>query len=230
MNYMASVGAAYLTLKRARKDLANLTGVVTLLQRGEHHDFVVASQKPTGGVEHRFASPLPDLSVDVGVITGQLRAALDQLVYALFELRKGHPPPLKRRTQFPICETPQHFKSRIEPDLEGLDAADIALIEKSQPYNGRQWLRELKLLAEEHKHRRLIFLKAIGGAQHFMQAAAKTEYLSLPSGGRVAKTIHVNTHIAGPIVFADGTPAIHKLQILEAEVVSVVDAFKPRFN
>ena len=137
--------------------------------------------------------------------------------------------------QFPICEKPQDFRSRIKPDLEGLNVTDIALIERAQPYNGRNWIRDLKLLAEEHKHRKLVDLTSTSGVQ--MRAHIATDptdlasYHMLPASGvRAPQTMNVNTKITGPIALRDGTPVVEKLEILQAEVTAVVDAFKPLFN
>src|SRR5216683_2097283 len=233
---MASLIAPYTTLKRARKDLADLKGLVTRLQRGEHRDVVFGDQDPIGHVQYELPNPLDDLSADVGVIAGQLRAPLDQLIHALFELRNGHPPPPKRRLQFPICEKPQDFRSRIKPDLEGLNVADIALIEKAQPYNGGNWLRDLKLLAEEHKHRKLVHVTSTGRVQMRARIADPTDStgdtiafsgltsFKLPvSGVHTPKTMYVNTQITGSIVLSDGVPVVDKLEILQAEVTAVID-------
>jgi hypothetical protein len=229
---MASLDASRKTLKRARKDLADLQDAVLKLQRGEQLDPILGNFNPQGIVRYNLPNPLQDLSVSVGVITGQLRAALDQLVYSLFELHQGHPPPSKRRTQFPICTTPEDFRSRIKPDLEGLNVGHITLIERSQPYHGRQWLKELKLLAEEHKHRKLVYIHSGSRVQMSFRAAdtAETKFFVLPrSGVKTPKAVNVYTRIVGPIAFRDGTPVIDKLQILEAEVAGIVDAFKPFF-
>ncbi len=227
---MASIGDPYTTLKRARKDLANLKASIENLQRGEHAEFVPAYLKESGRIHYDLPNPLRDLSADVGVVAGQLRAVLDQLVHSLFELNKRHPPPAKRRLQFPICQRPEDFRSRIKPDLEGLDPAHIALIEKSQPYNGRAWIAELKLLAEEHKHRKLVYIHATNIQFTGFGSDAEADLLRLPSGTGVPKSVQMKTQITGPICLSDGTPAVEKLEILQAEVANVVDAFKALFD
>jgi hypothetical protein len=231
---MASLIDPATTLKRARKDLANLKEQVANLQRGEHCDLVFGNQGPTGRVQYESPVPLQDLSADVGVITVQFRATLDQLVHSLFELRNGNPPPSKRRLQFPICEKPQDFRSRIKPDLEGLDGSDIASIERAQPYHGGKWLLDLKRLAEEHKHRKLIYLTSTSRVQMRAHIADPTDtsgyHVLHPSGVHAPKTMYVNTQIAGPIALNDGSPVVDKLEMLQAEVANMLDAFKPLFN
>jgi hypothetical protein len=246
---MASLQAPIATLKRAHKDLANLKLTLETLREGKYRGSIVAKSDPAnaGQIQYNLPNPLEDVSADIGVITGQLRAALDQLVHSLFELRNGHPPPAERRTQFPICKSPQDFRSRIKPDLEGLDDADIALIEKAQPYNGGHWLADLKLLAEEHKHRQLVYVTSGSRVQFHASVQEPGQTLligivedptdttglfhTLPvSGVRVPKAMNVDTKIAGPVAFRDGIPVIEKLQVLEAEVAYVVDAFKPLFD
>jgi hypothetical protein len=231
---MASLTDPNTTLKRARRDLSNLKELVANLQCGGHRELVFGNQDPTGRVQYELPIPLQDLSADVGVVTGQFRAVLDQLVHALFELRNGQPPPQKIRLQFPICEKRQDFRSRIKPDLGGLDVADIAMIEKAQPYNGGNWLLDLKRLAEEHKHRKLIYLTSTSRVQMRAHIADPTDTAGhhvLPASGvHTPKAMYVNTQIAGPIALNDGSPVVDKLEMLQAEVTSMVDAFKPSFN
>jgi hypothetical protein len=230
---MASLDGPHVTLRRARKELAELKATIKAI--GQSQTDIIAAQRHRTNprvVRYKFVNPLQDISVQIGVIAGIYRAVLDQLVFALFELRNGHPPP--HRSQFPICQQQKDFQSRVKPDLKGLQVEDIALIERLQPYNGRQWLRTLKLLAEEHKHRKLINIFSVGGRATFHATSIYTNpdsLIPLPSGRVFApKAMQVESRVTGDIAFSDGTPIIDTLEILQAEVASVLEAFDPLFD
>jgi hypothetical protein len=234
---MASLADPLATLKRARKDLAALKERVETLRHTGEREFVnlEPDRKISGRWHYKLPNAFKDVSTDVGVIAGMLRSILDQLVFALFELHNGHPPPAKRRTQFPICQAPNDFCSRIKPDLEGLAVEHIVLIRQLQPYNGGHWLTRLKSLAEEHKHKKLIFLKAEGipGGSYRARATDPTNldtFHTFKSGVKAPKSMYVDSYISGTITLADGTPIIDTLEILQAQVSSVIDSFKPLFD
>jgi hypothetical protein len=63
-----------------------------------------------------------------------LRAALDNLVYALVRLRGGIP---TKRTQFPIFECIRLYRDRAPSMLSGTSAEDRAFIQSMQPYQAR---------------------------------------------------------------------------------------------
>lgn len=164
---MASLNDAYTTLRRAGMLLGDLRAAVA---KGVPLSEVVPLERHPRNenkIRYKMSNPLREVSTEVGVIVGQYRAVLDQLIYALIELRTGNPP--KHRSQFPICAKAEDFRSRIKPDLNGLLPMDVERIEKLQPYNGATWTLRIKQLAEEHKHRKLIGLRAEGGAA-FLQA------------------------------------------------------------
>jgi hypothetical protein len=234
---MASLDDPLATLKRARKDLAVLKERIETTRESGERDFVnLKPDKKIPGLWHyKMPNLFKDISTDVGVISTMLRGVLDQLVFALFELHNGYPPPPKRRTQFPICQCPNDFKGRIKPDLEGLAVEHIAMIRDLQPYNGGHWFARLKALADEHKHKKLVFLQGdspSGG--RFKAVAADPANLNafqrFKSGALVPKTMHVDSYIPGNILLADGTPVIDTLEILQAQVTSVIDAFQPLFD
>jgi hypothetical protein len=234
---MASLADPLATLRRARKDLAALKErVEALRQRGEREFVTLEPNKKIPGLwQYHMPNVFKDVSTDVGVISGILRSVLDQLIFALFELNQGTPPPSKRRTQFPICQAPNDFNSRIKPDLEGLAIEHIALIAKLQPYNEGHWLARLKTLAEEHKHKKLIYLKAEGnpGGRFRARATDPTNldtFHTFKSGARAPNTMYVDSYINGDIVLADGTPVMDTLEILQAQVTSVIELFKPLFD
>jgi hypothetical protein len=74
----------------------------------------------------------PDrISLFVGDIFYNLRAALDQLVWCLAKLTRPYP----EHTQFPILE--QRDLPRFERQTLGVPAEAVTIIESLQPYNRR---------------------------------------------------------------------------------------------
>ncbi|NGY61291.1 hypothetical protein G7043_20405 [Lentzea sp. NEAU-D13] len=89
-----------------------------------------------------------------------LRASLDNAIYALAAAITGeNPPPQAGRIQFPICSTPDDFKSQAKR-LTMLPTHIIEALEKGQPYqspwgpesNLTWWVNEL---ARKDRHREL---------------------------------------------------------------------------
>jgi hypothetical protein len=229
---------ALFTLKNARKHLLNLKDMV---ESGRYFevDRITAYPNPRNAnmIRNDLPNPLKYISPEVGAVAAEFRAVLDQLVAAGFEFRNGHapPPPPKCRTQFPICKFPNDFRSSIKRDLAGLLDPDVAFIEKLQPYNGHQTLLLLKTLADAHKHRKNVYLRANDGVTlhgHALYADASPEYFFvLPNSGvRVPKSVQVNARFKGKITMEDGQPVIDVLEILQAEVSSVLESFNSYFN
>jgi hypothetical protein len=95
-----------------------------------------------------------DLSVVIGEIFYNLRAALDYLVFALVDGQ--------HRTQFPIDETPKDFERHRKTFLKGVAVEYIAPIKSLQPYNGCQWMRFLREYSNFDKHSDLHVLQTGG--------------------------------------------------------------------
>jgi hypothetical protein len=235
---MASLKTPRATLRGARKRLTNLKIEIESLRHFKLDSVSVnphPSRRPNL-VRYNLANPLEDISAELGSISADLRAVLDQIVYALCELRTGQPPPPKSRTQFPICKTPNDFQSRIRPDLEGLWFPDVAAIERLQPYNGGNWLRRLKEFADAHKHKTQITIQSrMIQKDHrrdytLQEIKANPEaFTTLPSVGialmsgtiypvPVPKTVQVNANFTEEVTFSDGSPVIYTLEILQAEM------------
>jgi hypothetical protein len=228
---MASLNAALATLRRTRLRLADLKG---RLGTGFSLDELVPLQshpKVQGRVRYKMSNPLDDIAAEVGAIVGQYRAVLDQVVHSLIELRSGAVPP--QRSQFPICKTAKDFNLRAKLDLIGLLPSDAAMIEKLQPYNGVFWTRRIKELAEEHKHRKLIDVKANGGATFngTPVTANFTAFSRLASGSLIPSAVAVRSEVRGPFTFkGDGSPVVETLEALQANVLALVEELKPLFD
>ncbi len=243
---MASLQTPRATLKGTRKRLTNLKIEIQGLRQFKLNTVAVNPHpKRRGVIRYRLANPLEDISAEVGSISADLRAALDQVVYAVSELRSGPLPP-RSRTQFSICKSPNDFRSGIKRDLEGLLSQDVAAIERLQPYNGGKWLWRLKELAETHKHRTQISIQSRMTQEHYsrdftlQEVEANPEaFTTLPSVAAalmsgviypVPKTVQVNASLTEEVRFSDGSPIIDTLEVLQAQVASIIDLFDPLFN
>lgn len=106
--------------------------------------------------------PLPqDLALCLGEYLYQLRAALDNCLYAAAVLDTGaDPPPNAELLQWPICETPGQWR-RARRRLTGLSEPLVAYLESMQPYHVEPellpWncLRMVNDLARVDRHRTL---------------------------------------------------------------------------
>jgi hypothetical protein len=112
--------------------------------------------------------PPPGIGIATGEVLYNLRAALDYLVHQLVILATGE---INMRTQFPIEDTPDGFRSRRHPNkqgrpnwLTGVDCAHCAAIEALQPYNGVDWTAFLRDISNEDKHRTIPVLGYVGQA------------------------------------------------------------------
>jgi hypothetical protein len=226
------------TLKNARKRLRHLKQAV---QVGGTLDVDTITSYPhpnkPGVIRQDIPNPLQHISPEVGAIAAELRAVLDQMLYALVVKRLGKAP--ENRPQFPICKKPEDFRSRENVDLIGLFKCDIAFIQQLQPRDGHDLLLTLKSLADSHKHRENIYLRATGvslRAQAVTIATTNADthtegYFLLPvSGVRIPKAMHVQAQFQGQITLADGMPIIDLLEVLQAEVTSLLDLFKAKFS
>lgn len=95
------------------------------------------------------------LSVLVGDSVNSLRSCLDYLVGELAELDSGS---RKARTQFPVEQSPDAFRSRRQSFLNGVSDAHVAHIEHLQPYNGTFWTAKLARMSNWDKHNKLVLV------------------------------------------------------------------------
>lgn len=169
------------------------------------------------------------ISILVGEVIHNLRSALDYLVYALAwaDSRK-----FQEKTQFPIDDSPRVFKQRKEgkrSGLTGLNRSHIAEIERLQPYKRCDWTKRLRDLSNHDKHRELIKVTSLG------KFSVKVGSFGDPTAN--PKTIadmgidmQMKSAISGPVTFADGTPVIDTLEILQTQVANLLIQFEPLFG
>ena len=120
----------------------------------------VGEYPETGGgyavVFPQVQEPPPGLSVRVGEMIYNLRAALD---YVVFELARHDSGEAQEGTQFPIEDREDVFrKTRRTTYLKGISDEHLALIEGYQPYKGCDWTVLLRQLSNPDKHRELHLL------------------------------------------------------------------------
>ncbi len=219
--------SAFERIKRTEKHLADLNVEIRAFEdaqgefRPQNLDLEqIATEYAKGDL---VPLPMPSLiSILIGEIAYNLRAALDYLVYALAVLDSGEP---QNSTQFPIEYTPQGFGGRKKQGfLRGLNAAHITAIERLQPYQGCDWTGLLRSLSNPDKHRHPTLI-------------IRPKQVRLTLGRMITQT--------GPDIFDDmevkdiwsvtrvlfpgGGPIIETLQTLKSQVADTLEAFKPEF-
>jgi hypothetical protein len=177
-------------------------------------------QAPTGGSRNEHRELLLDL---VGKVTPEARrlvseyalharAALDYIVYDLALHNIGAEP---KRTQFPICKSPQDFPRRFDGQgcraLEHLTSEQVALVERFQPYRGFPLLQVLHSLSNQDKHREFAHIQVTSTTApicdpdtHSVAVGANMDvkfrrsfYIELGQHGDAAKTLRqIQAHLA----------------------------------
>lgn len=209
----------YLKLQRARKHLTDLKERIEDFRK-PHTDVVTLKPHPSlpSALVFDTARINRELSLIVGDIADNLRAALNYLVYQLAAHDTGGHP--DKSVQFPIDEAKQDFGGHVKRFLKGIRVEHIALIERLQPYNGNNWLRQLRELSNPNKHTDLVRVRAKG--RHTLHrptiiSAKSDDYWVLrraipvpfpPSTIYVPKTMNVDYRIIGEVTFSDGTTPV----------------------
>jgi hypothetical protein len=226
---MPSLDDAYRRVRQSKKRLFDLKGQIETFR--ETQMGIVAAQRTRSNphqFNYRLTDPLDDLTVIISEIVQHLVTALNYLVCALAESRGK---PVDENLQFPICDTPKAFKSRVPSELKGLSGKQVALIEKFQPNNDNRWLGIVRDLANPDKHRHPIKISA-GPSRIRFDALSHTQ-AKTPLGIPVfiPDTVQMQYNFGLPIVFTqDKSPVIETLQVLQLKVSEVLDAFKPFFE
>jgi hypothetical protein len=98
------------------------------------------SEAPNIVIRAKAAVPDEPVPLLVGVIVGDvlnnLRSALEYVAWQLAIIGKGP----DKDTHFPICQTPDHWRDWGAKYVSRLRREHAALIERMQPYNGRNGL------------------------------------------------------------------------------------------
>ena len=161
----------------------------------------------------------PIISIVVGEIIYNLRAALDYLIYELgcFDSNR-----IVERTQFIIVDAPNDFLRESKRQLKGLNPNHIASIERLQPYNGVAWLGVLRDISNPDKHSRLAIASAPAKFVKKSNTYSTPILLEMP--------LYMNYEVSIQIVFADGTPVVETLETLIIKVREVLEVFNSEFQ
>ena len=236
---------ARLRHERAREHLLDIRHRVEAVY--ENFGRVGAGRHPkTGGYAVMFPEveqPPPTLSVRVGELLYNLRAALDYVVFELARLDSGA---VQDGTQFPIEDRQKVFYGRRRSTyLKGVSDEHVALIESYQPYKGCNWTGLLRSLSNPDKHRALHLLVSQVDDEieiysgHSFQAdemnrishfGAKTETgMAEVYVGR-SRNMKVNLELTASVTFDEGPPIVETLEEMQIEVEALVERFRAEFR
>ena len=222
----ATLDDAFRRVDRAGKRVKEVEGEIAAYRQAyEGHTFIKVAEE---GVSFQVpAAPPPEISVTIGEVVYNLRAALDYLVYELAILDSGK---VVDGTQFPIVKKPEDFKGVRRKFLRGLTDDHVAAIERLQPYKRPHWLWALRALSNEDKHRTLSLIGYVGEVRVLGLGATEEEAAAL--GGYRMPGDEVSMYYPAPILisFIDRTPIEESLQQFLTETRKVLEAFDPEFK
>jgi hypothetical protein len=129
--------------------------------------FVIQARHPKDSI-------LPShLKILVGEIVGNLRSALD---YMIFELSVKNNPNLEERfPQFVIVDDEQKFERASNTGLKYLTDEQKVFVEKIQPYHGYEILKLLRDAANISKHRQPLELRDVTGLDIYYDELSNKE-------------------------------------------------------
>jgi hypothetical protein len=167
------------------------------------------------------------ISLTIGEIVYNLRAALDYTVWALAYVNTGSE---VEGTQFPIDEREIVFNSRITgvnkegkpvaQFLKGVHPDAVLLIRSLQPFRGCRWTRDLRDFSNPDKHRHLLPIRSA----HKISFKAAEIVDSDPDTG--LQSIRFNYDAEIEMFFNDDRPVIETMQALHREVVATIADFQ----
>ena len=158
------------------------------------------------------------ISILVGEVIYNLRAALDYLVY---ELARFDAKQIVENTQFLIEDTPKGFRSHAKRRLNGLNPRHFAAIESLQPFKGCEWTKTLASISNPDKHMRLTFIDCpVRSASQI----GSTEALA------AEQTVNMDDIAAIEIIFRGGMPVVETLEQLKLKVAETLASFESEFK
>ena len=214
---MATLADAYLRLARADEHLREIHELAQQICSAQAQATRVALAPgktiPPGELAHLMTvesanTPIPTrLGVLVGDCLNSLRSCLDYLVGELAELDSGE---ARQRTQFPVEQSQEAFRSRRQTFLRGVSDSNVAQIEALQPYSGTSWTAKLSRLSNWDKHNKLVLV-----AHDYLIGGTVTPG-DTSSSGETPMKIELHLQPSLRIQFEDG------LQLLETEVAPLL--------
>jgi len=156
--------------------------------------------------------PPPIISILVGEIIYNLRAALDYLVYELACFDAKH---IVEDTQFLIEDFEKDFLSHSKRRLKGINSSHIAAIRRLQPFDRCDWTKRLRDISNPDKHMQLTIVDA-------------PISFGPPIGGSEA-VVDVNQVASVQVIFDDGMPVVETLEQLISQVAKTLRDFDSEF-
>lgn len=141
-------------IERAKEHIANLEAEIATFIKSDNYRTVPDEDAETGDflirVRARREPPLRWGAV-IGDAVNNLRAPLDILVYQrCWSITRTKP---SSTVKFPVSETPEYFKTRDLPKVEGAGQSAVDFIEALKPYKGGNdglWLLHRLDIANKH--------------------------------------------------------------------------------
>ena len=189
-------------------------------------------------VDEKHVLKLPDpqdlsLPIQASIVLGDtidnFRKSLDYLVYELARFNQGKEVPM---TQFVIASTRKQFENSQRDRLKGLSESQIGVVEKLQPYNGHQWLKQMVDISNADKHRHLTDVATYENLEVIFGINGKADEFP---GARVFENVcsrGVDVGIRGSVVdvrILGQYPAIETLHFLRSHILEVLRLFKDDF-
>jgi hypothetical protein len=151
-----------LKLRQAKEHFAELREKADAFLATKPYDWSMEEEEFTDGTrEYRISASVDDYPpIDLGLIAGDvvqnLRAALDQLIWAYSAGDKRN-----RRTAFPIYLTEEEYRENAPSKIRGIREKGQAFIERWQPFQlgerpGAHPLAMLQQLSNTDKHQTLL--------------------------------------------------------------------------
>jgi hypothetical protein len=235
-----ALSGAYLRVKRAGIHLADLEGRIKAFWESSNKKLTISFNLNTLELTPQTDN-LPAIPAMLGVLVGEiiynLRCALDYLVFELAILDSGIE---QEMTQFLIEDTPKGWERRRPRYLRGLSVEHVAMIERLQPFPGRDdnWrLAALRDISNSDKHCQWlvvaqqidgpIFLKASAPGSFEGETRGQVKSTVLPDGRKA--DVHMYGNLTAAITLADGTPIVETLHSVKARVIDILNSFMPEF-
>jgi hypothetical protein len=227
---MAFLDGAYARLDRAQEHLTDLELRAKAITHPRVKNIIAQTDLNTVK-DFVINDPLVELPQIVSVLIGEviynLRAALDYLVFDLAAFDSGRP---QIGTQFPIDDRPETFASHRDVFLKGISEEHVTRIEKFQPYNGNYYSAMIRDLSNPDKHRKLTVI-GTNGIYRVQVVRSSEHHVDPKTGVRTVYKVDMTSDFVGHITFEpDERQAIETLKILVAHVADILNEFKPIFN
>jgi len=187
----------------------------------------VRANPPQGPVVDQGPSPpFAEWAVLVGDAINDFRSALEYLVHGLVRLDSDRE---VGKTQFPIADSPQHFSRLRRRFLRGMSEKHVSRIEAVQPYQGSNWLAELRRLSNLDKHRHLPRL-GIRFSRVFQVSGPPAKGSARESGEiEFVEQVHQSDAIEARLLLEDDTDLLEVLSSIQRGTYDLLMSFRSDF-